>query len=215
MAQNNRAAARERRLVVAGLSGCRSPRAPPFHHDGGLIRPPKLQRRQANSGGATVRRNAIRRGARFHCEWVDLTRHGGRQGRTRRREWHPSRGRRARGLEEAETDGHDRRRARLHGRLRGPGIPHLDGAPSPDVPGARLHHGPGAGHHSRHWRTDRNGDAAAVHLQHGSLCGLRAPARSRRNDRHRRSDSGDPVRRARRCRLRRHGARRLPDGEEG
>src|SRR5215467_164030 len=78
-------------------SGGWSSRAPPFHYDGGLIRPPKLQRRQANSGGATLRRNAIRRGARFHCEWVDLTRHGGRQGRTRRREWHPSRGRRARG----------------------------------------------------------------------------------------------------------------------
>ena len=66
-----------------------------------------------------------------------------------------------------------------------------------------------------HRRPRRHGDAAAVHLHHGPLLGVRAAARARRDHRDRRSDSGDPVRRARRCRLRGNGARRLPDGEEG
>ena len=48
---------------------------------------------------------------------------------------------------------------------------------------------------------------------HGPLLGVRAAARPRRDHRDRRSDPGDPVRRARRCRLRGNGARRLPDGQ--
>ncbi len=109
----------------------------------------------------------------------------------------------------------DRRRICLHGCLRGQGLHHSDGPCPPAVSGGRLHDGPGARDHSRHRRSRRNGDAVAVHLQHGPLHRVRAVARPRLDHRDRRPDPGDPVRRAGgRC-LGGDCARRLPDGQEG
>src|SRR5262245_19991637 len=138
------------------------------------------------------------------------------QGRARLYATHPSQAcARVTNLAEGASDGHDRGGTRLHGRLRGQGLPHAHGAPPPVVPGARLHHGARARHHSRDRRPHRNGDAAAVHLQHGPLLGVRAAARPGRDDRNRRPHPGGVVRRARRCRLGGNGARRFPHGEEG
>ncbi len=97
----------------------------------------------------------------------------------------------------------------------GQGVRHSDGPGAPDVSGGRLHHGSGARDRSGHRRSCRNGDAAAVHLQHGPLHGVRAAARSWLDHRDRRPDPGGAVRRAGRRRLGRDRARRLPDGQEG
>ncbi len=111
-------------------------------------------------------------------------------------------------------DGEFRRGNQFHGHGGGPGVRDADGAAPPDVPGARLRHGAGARNHSGHRRPHRDRDAAAVHVRHGPLFGVRDAAGTGRDHRDRRPNSRDPVWRARRCRLRRDRARRLPDGEE-
>ena len=128
-------------------------------------------------------------------------------GRARRMRRRPLRVRRA--FPEGGRDGEFRGELGFMADLGGQGLPDHDGAPPPDVPGARLHHGPRARDRPRDRRSRRNGDAAAVHLHHGPVFGVCAAARSRRDHRHRRPYPGGPVRGARRRRLGGDRARRL------